>query len=621
VEFKKWKSRLVRGTNVRIWVKGPEAELNRYEPLVGMVWRAFPDYFDYPFPDNGKPDDCTNPDPAIDIYFMSKGMFSPRATDAFLPAHGKTNPWGPTTDQTSSGYVMVSKDDPDDDVLDTVAHELTHVAQFKYDSAELIDINAPAWLFESTATYVAYKIVKSLRKTPTFEYSLLDPSTPPPRWPPLFDRLQLPLNVERHQYGAWLFFESASIELGDGVARAVWEQAAAPGLDDINAVDFAIPFDDHFPRFAVRNWNRDLTPQQWPYNRHDRTFRSGLKPSEIVNVKMAGPWIDELSETVESLASRYYHYTFADGIRKVTFENLLVGMNHAHVWAIKSIGGQWKEPEDWTKEDKKEFCRDLDDENLTDLVIVISNAHASRTPHKIPAEPLPEHPVPRMVADAVGCQMITGWAQASVHVKQGNTDVTYVSGRTNLKFKPRASPLQNQQGDTQYDLMPTAVTWTASGKEGDCKIDGQITIGIPSFENQPLSVFVTETAYGYMNVVGVDGGDFHSIKVSATNRNAFFKETCPGNPPTVDKYFSGAVWLLLVVSEKNLYDGSTVVFKGSKTVDLAASMGFMSMLPPGTVLPDIALQALQQQPASNRSEVYTWNWELRPLNVGTTSGN
>jgi hypothetical protein len=50
-------------------------------------------------------------------------------------------------------------------------------------------------------------------------------------------------------------------------------------------------------------------------------------------------------------------------------------------------------------------------------------------------------------------------------------------------------------------------------------------------------------------------------------------------------------------------------------------MGFMSMLPPGTVLPDIALQALQQQPASNRSEVYTWNWELRPLNVGTTSGN
>jgi hypothetical protein len=316
---------------------------------------------------------------------------------------------------------------------------------------------------------------------------------------------------------------------------------------------------------------------------------------------------------VDPLAARYHRATFADGIRKVTFENFFSNIPYAHVWAVKKIGNDWKEPEDWSKEEQKIFCRDLADENLTELVIVVSNTHRQF--------PLPPDPAPRIIGDSVGCQYIAGWAQAKLHVKQGETDVTYVSGRTNLKFKPRASPLQNQQGDTQYDLMPTAVHWTASGHEGDCKIDGEITIGIPSFENQPLDVLVTETAYGYMNVVGLDGGDFHSIKVSATNRNAFFRKTCPGDPPIIDKYFSGAVWLLLVLSEKNIYQGPTVAFTGTKTVDLAASMGFMSMLPPGTVLPDIALQALRQQGAtSNKSEVYTWNWELHPLNFGTTSG-
>lgn len=621
-EFKKWKSHVVRGTNVRIWVKGPDTDLNRFDPLVGMVWRAFPDYFEYPLADDGSPANCINPDPAIDIYFMSKRTVGLRELDLALAPDGSTRPWGPKTDHTSSGYMMVDKDHPDDFVLNTIAHELTHVAQLQYDTDDVF--GGPGWLGESTATYVGYKITKALGRTPTFEYDLLDPSwTPKPgktRWPALFSRLHMSLNLERHQYSAWLFFESASIELGDGVARAVWQQAAAPGIDGIRAVELAIPLDDHFPRFGVRNWNRDLKPQQWPYKEHDGTFRTGLKPREVVNVKMGGPGIDELTEPVVSLASRYYHYTFADTIRKVTFENLLVGTDHAHVWAIKSIRGQWKEPEDWTKDDQHEFCRDLDDENLTDLVIVISNTNLSPNPHTQEL-PLPSHPVPRIVADAVGCDYIAGWAQASFRDTLGDNDVSYVSSRAPLKFKPLPSLRQNMSGNTQYYLMPTAVTWTASGKENDCTISGQIVINFPNLENEPLDTIGMQPAYGYMNVVGLDGGDFHSVKVSATHPEAFFKKTCPGDPPTITDYYSGVVWLLLVLSEKNTYQGPTVVFKGSKTVDVAQPMGFLDLLPPGTVLPDFAMQALQQAPASDRREIYTWNWELRPLNSSTTSGN
>jgi len=138
------------------------------------------------------------------------------------------------------------------------------------------------------------------------------------------------------------------------------------------------------------------------------------------------------------------------------------------------------------------------DEDLTELVVVVSNSDLSQE--------LPPEPAPRIIADAVGCEFVEGWAKAKLRIKNENTDISYVSSRAKLRFKPRASPLQDMPGNTQYDLMPTAVTWTASGKEGDCTISGQIVVNIPSFENQPLSVLATEPAYGNLNVVGLDGG-------------------------------------------------------------------------------------------------------------------
>jgi hypothetical protein len=75
------------------------------------------------------------------------------------------------------------------------------------------------------------------------------------------------------------------------------------------------------------------------------------------------------------------------------------------------------------------------------------------------------------------------------------------------------------------------------------------------------------------------------------------------------------------VYQGNTYEGPTVAFKGTKTVDVAKSAGFLQLLPPGVVLPDIAQQALGQIEDTGKSEVYTWEWELRPLNFGQTSGN
>jgi len=618
----RWESRLVRGTNIRIWIQEAfKKDLNKYETMVGKVWRAFPDYFTYPLPDNGNPCDETNPDAAVDLYLVIGNTVDPRkqfcqsipddpeCTLGRLDAGGVAWKAESTVPSKYSGYALIDIDIINDNfVLDTIAHELAHISQHAYDAFE------SNWLFEGTATWVAYKVMKSLQKKPGDEYTLLDQDRK--GMAPVFKNLHRRLDIVPNRYGAWLFFYSASIDLGDNIVKDVWQKATRPGPDHIYAVNQAIPLDDHFPRYAVRSWNHDLVPQQWPYKTKDGTFPSDPKPNPVQKVTFGGPEIEELDQPVEPLAARYYNFTFVDTIRKVTLENLFVDIPYAHVWAIKKIGSEWKEPEDWSKDQEKVFCRDSSDENLTELVVIVSNSHKIET--------LPPHPVPRIIADGVGCAFLDGWAKATLHVKGETKDVTYVSSRAHLRFKPRSLPADkaardNVAGNTEYDLLPTAVTWTASGTVNDCTISGQIIVNIPAYLNQPHDP--TRPAWGYLNLVAKQNGDFHSVEVSATDPSAKgLIMTCPGDPPSVTDYYSEAGWLLHILHQPNTYDGATVVFKGTKTFDAGDPMGFLNLLPPGVELPEIARQALRQRSRSGTSRLHTWEWELRPLTVGQTAG-
>lgn len=620
-----WVSRLVLGTNVRIWIQGTEADLIPYEDMVGKVWRAFPDYFVHPIPDDafvyplpipaGVPNNLYNPDSAIDIYFVPKFTFSPREPNDQFVHHGQARPWPPTQGNTSSGYVLIRTGFDPVRTLHLIAHELAHVSQMRFDTTEVE--NDSQWLLESTAEWVAYKVMKSVKVTPKYHYDALDPSAPPvpgKYYRPLFSRLHIKLDQVNHDYSSWVFFFSGSIDLGDGLVKAIWNQAAAPGPDGIYAVDPVMPLADHFPRFTVRNWNHDLVPRQWPYgvSEHDGTFRAHLKPRPVVNVTFGGPGMDELDQPVEHLAARYYTFTFVDSIRTVTFENLLIDNPHAHVWAIQEIGGQWKEPEDWTKETEKVLCRDIPEENVTKLVLVMSNSHTK--------DPLPPHPLPRVVAEAAGCKDVIGWAKATLRVKDDLKDVSYASSKVSLRFKPRARDLSYEKPNREYDLLPTAVTWTAAGTTVDgCTISGQILVTIPSFLNQPLDP--SRPAFGYLNVVGLEHGDFHSVEVSATGPEALFTKTCPGDPPTVTTHAFEGGWLLHILHEPNIFDGTTAIYKGTKKIDFRKRYSFMELLPPGTQLPQIALDALAQTSDDPGSLLYTWEWELKALPGTTPAGS
>ncbi|MDO8615938.1 MAG: hypothetical protein Q7T33_09435 [Dehalococcoidia bacterium] len=401
-----WRSLLVANTNARVWLKATsDAELERYVNAVSQAWSALgaspgkAAIFRYPNPDQAEiPNLEINPDSAIDFYFLDRSAVDPRwdgcviipdepeCTLATAAASGMAQRAAEFVDNKSSSYLMIDKDIYQESLISVTAHELTHAAQFAYDTGET------SWLMESTATWAEHQVMKRLGKIPSYPYSYLADF-----FKGLGQTLTRETESDKNAYGSWLFFFFASMKEGDGIVTSVWQHAATPGADGITAVDDAFNLDEHFDDFTVSNWNRDPVREPDQYKTADDTFKSGLEPPTD-KVENATPNVYLLDSPVPGLASKYYSFKFDPSVRKVTFENLLHGVQYAHVWAIKQIDFSWKEPEDWTGAERKKFCRDIEEEDLTQLVIIVSNSH--------PTDSLPFDPDPRVKAQAPGC---SGW--------------------------------------------------------------------------------------------------------------------------------------------------------------------------------------------------------------------
>jgi len=256
-----------------------------------------------------------------------------------------------------------------------------------------------------------------------------------------------------HSYASWLFFLFASMEAGDPIVTRVWEAAAAEGVQSEKAVNQAFPFDDHFADFSVRNWNQDpVTPQYKDVA--PAPFPGELQPRIVGReaTVMAGAGESQLGATDQSLASHYYVYKFKDAVRKVTFKNAFAGVAHAHVWAIKKIGKAWAKPEDWTKDAKKEFCRDAADQNVTELVLIVSNSDMQ---HALPATTRDA----RVVAETTGC---VGWVGEIRGQSSGGNlggSAWQETSLAQVSFIP--NPLYPTFDVVEFVLGSATVSWTS----------------------------------------------------------------------------------------------------------------------------------------------------------------
>ena len=252
-------------------------------------------------------------------------------------------------------------------------------------------------------------------------------------------------------------------------------------------------------------------------------------------------------------------------------------------------------------------------------------------PVRPPFLPPPSRPGPEEGWDSF--PYVGGWAQASLHIEDDGQDVTYESDRVWLLFMKRAD--QDTPGKTDYVLAPAptghgsefaplSMTWRAKGRMSACTVEGEATVTFP-IDTDPVSghgiipglntaIDPLGPAYGYLFVIGPDGGDYHSVMVSAFNPDARLIKTCPGNPPTVTKVGFGAGFLLHIVWRKNMYDDGHVFLTGMQVFDAGKPDAFLDLLPPGPAR-DIAAQALSQaQPSSSpTSRRYIWEWTLWPF--------
>ena len=99
---------------------------------------------------------------------------------------------------------------------------------------------------------------------------------------------------------------------------------------------------------------------------------------------------------------------------------------------------------------------------------------------------LPVGPPAEPPEDLHSPQFIFGRAQATLHLTDDDQDVTYVSGFVQLLFIKRH--VQDMPGNTQYVLFTASgpvnqpslsMTWTATGQEFGCTIEGQAIITFP----------------------------------------------------------------------------------------------------------------------------------------------
>jgi hypothetical protein len=375
-----WIHEPAAGGAARVWVEdspGAKRRLDQHAQDVTRVWYAMQDVFTYPDPDQANlPSASVNPDAAVDFYWVEASDIDPRRAECSDPsidhcvfssysAAGFARAAEPRRVNASSAYFVMDAGRGGDAALFELAHELAHGGEFHYDNGE------STWLAEATANWAAYRVFQKLGLPPEPAYGWL---------PKLFDRLDMPITTAADfgGYRAWLYFQFAAMEEGDGIVARIWEAAGRQGEQGETAIDAVFPFDKHFADFALRNWNQEPVPRRYR-DAPDQTFPP-LKPSmQVYEEPLRAGEKASLEAALPQLASAYYSYTIDPAVRKITFDNALMGKAGAHVWAIVSIGqaGSGSDfVEDWGGVSKRVFC--LPRENVTKIVLVVSNSQIAR---------------------------------------------------------------------------------------------------------------------------------------------------------------------------------------------------------------------------------------------------
>ncbi len=374
-----WESQLTAGSRARVWVPAGNTMLSTYAREVNDAWNALfvnDNLLGAPHADSaGDPSDDINPDSAIDLYFIPIGSIDPRRDScivdsvwsrcAFTDAAGWACPDSPYfEDRSSSGYIIIDQAATGSKRLGTIAHELFHTGQFRYDLAET------HWIYESTAVWAEFTVLRRLNRSPQYIRNDLKQ---------LYKNLDKPLDRDSpsdHAYTAYLYPLFIQMEGNAQTIAHIWMAARAEPDMGARAYDELFPFSDHFKDFALRNWNEPPVPRL--YSEIDPGFDSKLRPPVPETLQIPKGAEETIEEELAPLSILYKRIL----VDLEDEDNLLLKFDlsqftedpDAGIDAIVTIDGKEPDLQRWSDREEVTFCLDDENEAVTEIILIISNA-------------------------------------------------------------------------------------------------------------------------------------------------------------------------------------------------------------------------------------------------------
>ncbi|RKG69120.1 Ig-like domain-containing protein [Corallococcus sp. CA054B] len=349
-----WGTVVTANNKVKLWYHkrfaGDAVRAQRIaDEIDGVIWPKLTGLLREPLPDCGAACPRGGGDERIDIYLVDTRVSLARRFSCC---------------QGSSALVLLSRQAS----FSVVAHELMHVIASAYPRDSSQEYH---WLSEASAKWAENYVYPKSNMDPDY------PSTDDEHFSAqrflLLPDFPLEYRNNAHEYGAYLlpFYLAGPGQAGSAVVKTIWENATNPS--SLGAVNAAIAggFEKVWPEFVLHNWNQDPVTD---YRAWDG-LQAHAQATGTFHVDAPGE--ESLTTNVKHLAANYYAFTFtSDDVHKVIVENPLAASADpaARVQALVKIGGQWRAPEDWTKLQKKKFCRDKPEEHVEELVIIISNS-------------------------------------------------------------------------------------------------------------------------------------------------------------------------------------------------------------------------------------------------------
>ncbi len=421
----------------------------------------------------------------------------------------------------------------------TLAHEFMHAIQLAFDGPS--DCEEYRWVSEATANWTNDYVYPGNNQE--HFNSVVFFHSP--------DR-RLDLVNQSHEYAAYLYPFFLAHRLSPQAIRDIWlaGESKVSSLAAVNqATSGAGGFEALWPEFALHNWNQEPVDDYHDWD----AIEGGARASR----RTFGEGESLLLKTVDYLGAAYYSYEFTEEVGYVEFSNTLAGRAHIKVQAIVSLDGSWQEPEDWSEESRKSFCRNLSGQNIDRLVIVVSNSDwQGKTTLEMENDP------PKVRVAPESCTALVGSASTTYTTSSGHIGH---AGTTDVRFE-----FDEERND--YRPASGTVTWTYDGMNGTCTVHG--SGAFPLSENEGR-IFIAEPDLN---------GDqrYYATGHRPTTGNYQATRTCPDGGVYPYNMGFNLIWLWANVSSGHIVEE------------------------------DGQLRGTDQQESGGGSNLQTWEWDLRP---------